>query len=374
MVWKLLTGFGRAGRSLGSGYGAASRARQRVVAGAQSVSGKPGRRRVGVYSERETPAQSLLVDGPALGWQSNFQEVVQFYGYIRIRVVLTVPDDASISEVCTASDSRVLAGLFAVDATEANSLQLTIEVLADDSRAFDEMRIFIVAQLDHDRRAILEFATVEAATLQYEVRERANPCTGEFFRRMNEHLEGRVLEIGSRARSGISRRQMFGERPYIGVDVLPGEGVTVVGDVHALTAIVERQSIDFVFSASVFEHLIMPWKVVLEMNEVMRPGGIALIVTHQTCGMHDVPWDFWRFSDACWHGLFNRWTGFEILSTDVSFPTYIVPFLRLASFAGFEGAAGFYQSAVLARKIGEVDHCVRWDVESTDVVGTPYPQ
>ncbi|WP_373690468.1 methyltransferase domain-containing protein [Sphingobium sp. DEHP117] len=62
----------------------------------------------------------------------------------------------------------------------------------------------------------------------------------------------------------------------------------------------EASSFDAVYSVSVFEHLLMPWKVALEMNRVLRMGGIAYIHTHQTLGLHDMPWDFWRFSDTSW--------------------------------------------------------------------------
>src|ERR1044072_7003937 len=81
-------------------------------------------------------------------------------------------------------------------------------------------------------------------------------------------------------------RQSSGERetasPTVTVlDVLPGENVTVVGDAHQMTALFPPATFDFVQSVSVFEHLVMPWKVALEMNRVMKLGALAFVFTHQ---------------------------------------------------------------------------------------------
>lgn len=42
--------------------------------------------------------------------------------------------------------------------------------------------------------------------------------------------------------------------------------------------------------------------------------------------MHDLPWDFWRDSDAAWKGLFNVRTGFEIIGTALSSEQYVISF------------------------------------------------
>ena len=66
----------------------------------------------------------------------------------------------------------------------------------------------------------------------------------------------RMVEIGARARSGITRREMFGACDYIGFDVLPGENVDVVGDAHFLSQHIDGL-VDAVASLSTFEHLII---------------------------------------------------------------------------------------------------------------------
>ena len=116
----------------------------------------------------------------------------------------------------------------------------------------------------------------------------------------------------------------------------------------------------------------MPWKVAVEINRVLKPGGIAHIFSHQTAGMHEIPWDFFRFSDASWNGLFNRFTGFEIIETEISLPSHIVSRAWLEHHRGNEKAVGFECSSVIARKIGPA--VAAWNVEVADIVSTSYPR
>lgn len=84
---------------------------------------------------------------------------------------------------------------------------------------------------------------------------------------------GRVLELGSRARSGITRRHLIpAHLEYIGADILAGTNVDVVADAHELSSSFPRGHFHAVFALSVFEHLAMPWKVVLEPNAILAHG------------------------------------------------------------------------------------------------------
>jgi SAM-dependent methyltransferase len=127
----------------------------------------------------------------------------------------------------------------------------------------------------------------------------------------------KILEIGSRARSGVNNRDTYikKEVDFVGVDVLDGECVDIVCDAHELSSKVNNNYFDCVYSLNVFEHILMPWKVVLEINKVLKTDGIVMIFTHHAFPLHDLPWDYWRFSDNAWHGLFNKQTGFEVIET-----------------------------------------------------------
>jgi hypothetical protein len=118
-----------------------------------------------------------------------------------------------------------------------------------------------------------------------------------------------MLDVGGRARSGFDFSTWFPAADVTVLDIMDAPNVDVVADAHAMSTSLPRERFDAVSSMATFEHLMMPWVVVTQMNVVMRDGGIAYISTHQTLGMHDIPWDFWRFSDTAWDALFNRHTG-----------------------------------------------------------------
>lgn len=181
-----------------------------------------------------------------------------------------------------------------------------------------------------------------------------------------------MLDIGGRARSQVQRSEMFPDCDVKVMDIVADPGVDIVGDAHELSKLLPAESFDFAMSISVFEHLLMPWKVAVELNRVMRPGGMVLVHTHQTIGMHDMPWDFLRFSDAAWAGIFNRYTGFEVVKTDMSRFLHVVPSVLLDPTVDFENAGGFECSSVIVRKTGPAQ--VEWAVPLGDVVKTSYPQ
>jgi SAM-dependent methyltransferase len=91
-----------------------------------------------------------------------------------------------------------------------------------------------------------------------------------------------VLEIGSRnVSTGQKGCDRFpGVTDYTGVDIHPGQYVDVVADAHQLGRAFPTRRFDFVYSLPVFEHLMFPWKVVLEINEILKPGGHVFVSTH----------------------------------------------------------------------------------------------
>jgi SAM-dependent methyltransferase len=184
----------------------------------------------------------------------------------------------------------------------------------------------------------------------------------EIWNQFHGRPKTRVIEIGARARSGITRREMFGACDYIGFDVMPGENVDIVGDAHFLSEYVTER-VDAVASLSTFEHLIMPWQVVTEVNRVLKPGGLVITQTHQTWPVHDRPWDFFRFSKDSWRGLFNEATGFRILNAVECGPCVSTPLLQQRSNAAtrLDHQPGYMISICLAEKIGEP--CVSWTID-----------
>ncbi|MGY6129092.1 class I SAM-dependent methyltransferase (plasmid) [Paraburkholderia strydomiana] len=184
----------------------------------------------------------------------------------------------------------------------------------------------------------------------------------------------KVLEIGSRARSGNTNRHLVHpEVDYYGLDIAEGPNVDIVGDAHHLSRHVRGQIFDTIFSVSVFEHLLMPWMVALEMNKVLRIGGLAYIQSHHAFPLHDQPWDFWRFSKDAWNGLFNAHTGFEIVDTGRALRCRIAPETTAVAHAqpGLDdGPGGHLLSACLVRKTGPAK--VQWEAEADEVYNLAY--
>jgi SAM-dependent methyltransferase len=182
-----------------------------------------------------------------------------------------------------------------------------------------------------------------------------------------------VLEIGSRARSGINRRNLFPEAcNYVGLDIAAGENVSVVGDAHALSSLFPAEHFDFVFSVSVWEHLAMPWKVSIELNRVMRTGGLAMINTHQSWPVHEEPWDYFRFSDFAWDTLFNAATGFEIVARGMGSKCVMAPSLFSPPLhdCQVEWHYGCLATRVVVRKVGATS--LSWPVDPASVTRGKY--
>jgi hypothetical protein len=192
-----------------------------------------------------------------------------------------------------------------------------------------------------------------------------------------EHLRalpaGEVLEIGSRARSAITRRENIPSHlTYVGLDVMAGPNVDVVGDAHDLAAQLGRGRFVAAFSFSVFEHLAMPWKVALELNHVLKPGGLVFTSTHQTWPLHEEPWDFWRFSQYSWRTLFNAATGFEVLQAACGEAARIHAFRTTVVTRRMHLCPAYLGSAALTRKIGET--ALQWPVNVDVAAHGSYPK
>lgn len=230
----------------------------------------------------------------------------------------------------------------------------------------DAMHLRILAEVDSGEQTELEhFRSMLLATDAY------HALQATFFSTLSRG-SGRVLELGSRNRSGIVRKDLVSDHlEYVGLDILDGENVDVVGDAHELSRIFPPESFNAVFATSVFEHLMMPWKVVIELNRVLKQEGLVMLTSHQTWPMHDVPWDYWRFSDQGWHALFNAATGFEILETALGERCSIVPHALHAVTQDLDVQPAYCASAMLCRKIGST--MLQWNVNIRDLTNTNYP-
>lgn len=185
----------------------------------------------------------------------------------------------------------------------------------------------------------------------------------------------RILEIGSRNVTGAEPRKVFGfEHDYIGVDIQAGPNVDVVADAHRLSQAVEPGSVDAILSFSVLEHLVFPWKVALEINRVLKPGGLAFIATHPLWPAHELPADFWRFPVGGLVHLFGETTGFRVLRAAEGVPCKIYAIDAGGGIDGFVHCEVNAGVAILVEKIADYDpERLRWDADVTAAPEAAYP-
>ncbi len=198
----------------------------------------------------------------------------------------------------------------------------------------------------------------------------------DFLAATKQQSGASMLEIGSRNVTGEAYRELFPHiESYTGFDVLAGEGVDVVGDAHKLSDYFENESFDFVYSVSVLEHILFPWKVAIEMNKVMKTGGYVFLSTHTAWPEHEMPWDFWRFPANGFHALFNQYTGFELVMAKEGLPGKMFTLVDAPNTSEMWRFTLSQAVSVLARKTGDYrDDLIKWDVDISGVVDTMYPE
>lgn len=197
-------------------------------------------------------------------------------------------------------------------------------------------------------------------------------CWENFIAQLERFPSGSVLELGSRARSAVTRRHRIPARlEYVGLDILEGPNVDIVGDAHELSGLFPEKRFVAAFSASVFEHLAMPWKVALELNAILEPGGLVYTATHQTWPPHEEPWDFWRFSQHSWQTLFNPATGFEVVEAVVGEPARVHACRTSPVTRRMPESLAWLGTAAIVRKTHATE--LTWPVPLRDVTRSMYP-
>lgn len=180
-----------------------------------------------------------------------------------------------------------------------------------------------------------------------------------------------ILDIGGRARSGISRKDSIpGKKIYV-VDIIATPDVDYVVYCHEMSSKLKKK-FDAFMSLACFEHLLMPRKAAGEISKVLNDGTVGLVVTCQTVGVHDAPWDFFQFSDSSWKAIFNKFTGFEIVDAGMALPVMIVPKQWWPHLEGTEHHIGYKTSSVVVRKNGPP--LLDWNAPLKEITGDMCPQ
>jgi SAM-dependent methyltransferase len=103
---------------------------------------------------------------------------------------------------------------------------------------------------------------------------------------------------------------------YHGIDLWPRSAhISLVGDVQSLE-MVAGNSYDSAICIEVLEHLPAPWLATGALSRILKPGGVAVISAPHLSRLHDLPHDYFRFTEFGLRSLLNQ-SGLEVVEVRV---------------------------------------------------------
>lgn len=133
----------------------------------------------------------------------------------------------------------------------------------------------------------------------------------------------RVLDIGSYDQNG-TYRDLFTDSNiiYTGLDMSMGPNVDIVPkDIYSWDAI-ENKSYDLVISGQVFEHIEYPWVTMKEIERILKPSGVCMIIAPNAGIEHKAPLDCYRFFSDGLRAL-AKWAGLKVWHSGVAGVPYM---------------------------------------------------
>lgn len=130
-----------------------------------------------------------------------------------------------------------------------------------------------------------------------------------------EAKDKNIIEIGSYDVNGSIKPTFLKYHPktYLGVDMQPGSKVDLVMKAEDLVEEFDKNSFDVVVSCDALEHMVNWKKIVSNMKNILKEGGILyMTVPSKKFPYHGYPYDFWRFEED---DLKNIFSDFEIIKT-----------------------------------------------------------
>jgi len=152
----------------------------------------------------------------------------------------------------------------------------------------------------------MSFLKKHILSFLYRIGLMANPVRKELDAYVKKHAsKNKTLDIGS---GGNTYADFFPNRVSVDIAALPG--VDVVADVHELSKHFQKEDFDTVLCIEALEHFYHPHVAVEEMKKVLKPGGTLILTTRFIFPLHEVPHDYFRFTE---YGLKHLLRDFEIV-------------------------------------------------------------
>jgi SAM-dependent methyltransferase len=152
----------------------------------------------------------------------------------------------------------------------------------------EELRLFVL-EMPFERGPILDF----------------------LMRKARELPPGaRVADVGA---GDAPYRELFDHAEYVTVDweMSPHEGASKADVVASAESVpLPDASFDAVVLTQVLQHVPEPARVVAEQHRILRPGGRLLVTAPLVWELHEMPHDYFRYTEPGLRSLLRR-TGFE---------------------------------------------------------------
>jgi SAM-dependent methyltransferase len=126
--------------------------------------------------------------------------------------------------------------------------------------------------------------------------------------RLARLIHSPCLEVGAGSSQHRIRDELLASGiEWVGTDIFPGNGVTVVVDLEAQGAPEAFRGSQFgsVLCCNVLEHTFDPIRVLDNCLALIRPGGTLVVITPCVWPLHDYPYDCWRINPH-WYEQYAR--------------------------------------------------------------------
>jgi 2-polyprenyl-3-methyl-5-hydroxy-6-metoxy-1,4-benzoquinol methylase len=131
---------------------------------------------------------------------------------------------------------------------------------------------------------------------------------------IRQHARGKLIDLGC-GTAPFWSAVVEQVESYDGVDLWPrSDKVTLAGDIQRLDMI-KDSSYDSAICIEVLEHLPEPQRAVMTIQRILKPGGVAVISVPHLSRLHDLPYDYFRFTEYGLRYLLAQ-AGLEVVSIE----------------------------------------------------------
>jgi ubiquinone/menaquinone biosynthesis C-methylase UbiE len=124
------------------------------------------------------------------------------------------------------------------------------------------------------------------------------------LRRVSKTLaKGKMLEIGAGTES---YKKYFPKLDVISTDIVNIPHIDEIADVTDLKY--DAGTFDYVLCVNVLEHIFEYQKAIDEIHRILKPGGMAFIEVPFLLPLHDIPKDYWRFTEFTLERLLHKFS------------------------------------------------------------------